>query len=60
MNNDLISILRSEREGGRFKNNDLISRVALKEALKNEIGEHALSIAIDRVIDNVPTVISPK
>lgn len=37
-------------------NNDLISRSALKESLHNEIGEHALSIAIDRVIDNAPTV----
>ena len=36
--------------------NDLISRSELKQALHNEIGEHALSIAIDRVIDNVPTV----
>lgn len=37
-------------------NNDLISREALKEALHNEIGDHALSTAIDRVIDNAPTV----
>lgn len=37
--------------------NDLISRSALKEALHNEIGDHALSIAIDRVIDNAPSVI---
>lgn len=36
-------------------NNDLISRKALKDALHNEIGEHALSVAIDRVIDNAPT-----
>lgn len=36
--------------------NDLISRSALKEALHNEIGDHALSKAIDRVIDNAPTV----
>lgn len=34
------------------KQGDLISRSALKQALHNEIGEHALSIAIDRVIDN--------
>lgn len=32
---------------------DLISREALKKALNNEIGDHALSIAIDRVIDNI-------
>ena len=32
---------------------DLISRSKLKEALKNEIGEHALSVAIDRVIDSI-------
>lgn len=38
---------------------DLISREALKEALQNEIGEHALSVAIDRVIDNAPTVKYP-
>ena len=37
-------------------NNDLISREALKEALHNEIGDHALSVAIDRVIENAPTV----
>lgn len=37
-------------------NNDLISREALKVALHNEIGEHALTPAIDRVIDNAPTV----
>lgn len=36
--------------------NDLISREALKEALHNEIGDHALSTAIDRVIDNAETV----
>lgn len=35
---------------------DLISREVLKEALHNEIGDHALSTAIDRVIDNAPTV----
>ena len=39
-----------------MSNNDLISREALKEALHNEIGDHALSVAIDRVIDNAPTV----
>lgn len=39
-----------------MSNNDLISREALKEALNNEIGDHALSVAIDRVIDNAPTV----
>lgn len=39
-----------------MSNNDLISREALKEALHNEIGNHALSVAIDRVIDNAPTV----
>lgn len=39
-----------------MSNNDVISREALKEALHNEIGDHALSIAIDRVIDNAPTV----
>ena len=32
---------------------DLISRSKLKEVLKNEIGEHALSVAIDRVIDSI-------
>lgn len=37
---------------------DLISREALKEALHNEIGNHALSVAIDRVIDNAPTVVN--
>ena len=41
-------------------NNDLISREALKEALHNEIGDHALSVAIDRVIDNTPTVATSK
>ena len=35
---------------------DLISRSKLKEALHNEIGKHALSIAIDRIIDNTPTI----
>ena len=39
-----------------MSNNDLISRSALKETLHNEIGNHALSTAIDRVIDNAPTV----
>lgn len=39
-------------------NNDLISREALKKALHNEIGEHALSVAIDRVIDNAQTVVN--
>lgn len=37
-------------------NNDLISREALKQALHNEIGEHVLSVAVDKVIDNAPTV----
>ena len=41
-------------------NNDLISREALKEALHNEIGDHALSIAIDRLIDKAPTVETSK
>ena len=41
-------------------NNDLISREALKEALHNEIGDHALSIAIDRLIDKAPTIETSK
>lgn len=39
---------------------DLISREALKEALHNEIGDHALSTAIDRVIENAPTFERPQ